>query len=246
MQFSSDEETAVCNLASIGLPTFVRPDKSFDFGKLHDVTMVVVHNLNCIIDCGQQVDVKAEISNQRHRAIGVGIQGLADTFMSMGFSFESSKAKELNLQIFQTIYHACLSASNAWARDKGSYSSFKGSPASLGELQFDMWNVSPPSYGLDWASLRAKIAVDGLANSLMVALMPTAGTTQITGFTESIEPLHRYRFNPHYTAFAIFNIRTAASSSLDEFCQANTKSSARGWFLNWSPSAYGPMKCVCG
>lgn len=205
MQYSSDEETAICILASIGLPTSVQPDKSFDFSKLYDVSMIILWNLNLIIDSGQHVNAKAQLSNQRHQAIGVGIQGLADKFMAMGVPFESTNAKELNLHISQMIYHACLTASNTWARDKGSYSSFKGLPASLGVLQFDMWEVTPPSYRLDWELLWENIIADGFANSLMIVLMPTAGTTQITGFSESFAPLHRYHFGTPSNNFVAYH-----------------------------------------
>ena len=229
LEYSDEKETAVCNLASIALPTFVNIEmKMFDYDKLHEVTKVVTNNLNKVIDINFYPTEKTQRSNMKHRPIGIGIQGLADTFVLLDIPFHSEEAKEINKQIFETIYHAALERSNEisierkkillqpglrhvdisemvnqWDYDAifnkkykdfhldnpylGSYSSFEGSPASQGILQFDMWDVSP-SERYDWASLKKSIIDHGLRNSLLVAPMPTATTSQILGFNECFEP----------------------------------------------------------
>jgi ribonucleoside-diphosphate reductase alpha subunit len=194
VEYSDEKETAVCNLASIGLPTFIVTDpitneKTFDFEKLHAVTRVVTYNLNRIIDVNYYPTEKTRKSNMRHRPIGIGVQGLADVFMTMNLSFTCDRAKELNVQIFETIYHAALTESCAISQIDGPYSTFAGSPASQGILQFDMWNVDPTSERYDWDTLKAEIREKGLRNSLLVAPMPTASTSQILGFNECIEPI---------------------------------------------------------
>jgi ribonucleoside-diphosphate reductase alpha subunit len=194
IEYSDEKETAVCNLASVALPTFVvaaatdDTPAAFDFEKLHAVTRTVTYNLNRIIDVNYYPTEKTRKSNMRHRPIGIGVQGLADVFMLMGLSFTSDRAKELNVQIFETIYHAALTESCAIAVVEGPYSTFAGSPASQGILQFDMWNVAP-STRYDWAALKSEIQEKGLRNSLLVAPMPTASTSQILGFNECIEPI---------------------------------------------------------
>ena len=214
MEYTSPDESAVCNLASIGLSKFVKEDKTFDYDKLHEVTKVVAENLNKVIDINFYPTDKTRISNMKHRPIGIGVQGLADTFALMDIPFHSNGAKEVNKQIFETIYHASLEKSMEIARDRsiimkekgilydnqyeyedkirdksfcGAYSSFEGSPMSKGIFQFDMWNVTPSSK-YDWTSLRKEIVQYGIRNSLSVAPMPTASTAQILGNNECFEP----------------------------------------------------------
>lgn len=151
------------------------------------MTKVVTRNLNKIIDINYYPVPEAERSNLRHRPIGLGVQGLADAFMLMRYPFDSDEAKKLNVQIFETIYHAALEASCELAAEKGPYATYEGSPASQGILQYDMWGVTPSSLW-DWAALKEKIAKHGLRNSLLVAPMPTASTSQILGFNECFEP----------------------------------------------------------
>jgi ribonucleoside-diphosphate reductase alpha chain len=228
LEYSDDKETAVCNLASIGLPSFVDPTtKQFDYDKLHMVTKVVTNNLNKVIDVNYYPTEKTKISNLKHRPIGIGVQGLADTFILMDIPFHSEEAKEVNTLIFETIYHAALEKSNEIAIERskkiqlllqgnrykmleevnpydyellpprqnidvnllGTYSSFIGSPASKGILQFDLWGVKPSSSRYNWTELKESIMNHGLRNSLLVAPMPTASTSQILGYNECFEPL---------------------------------------------------------
>jgi ribonucleoside-diphosphate reductase alpha subunit len=186
MEYSDDKETAVCNLASIGLPTFVE-NGVFNYEKLHEVVKVIVKNLNNVIDVNFYPTDKTKLSNMRHRPVGIGVQGLADAFVLMDLAFHSDGAKDVNQKIFETIYHAALERSWELAVRDGAYESFAGSPASKGSLQFDMWSVAP-SDRYDWAALKAAIVRDGLRNSLLVAPMPTASTSQILGFNECFEP----------------------------------------------------------
>jgi len=225
IEYSDKDESAVCNLASIALPTFIDNTNppTFNFEKLHEVTKIVTFNLNRVIDVNFYPTEKTRRSNMRHRPIGIGVQGLADTFIMLGFAFASEEARQLNRDIFETIYHAALERSceiaqkraneikflvdslqrdkimdmvgeyeyNTLTRNKimmGAYSSFEGSPASKGILQFDMWGVEPSSR-YDWAGLKNNIKLYGLRNSLLVAPMPTASTSQILGFNECIEPI---------------------------------------------------------
>lgn len=189
VEYSSPDETAVCNLASIGLPMFVDPiTKTFDFALLHKVAGIATKNLNRVIDVNYYPTEKTRRSNLRHRPIGIGVQGLADTFIQMDLAFASDEAKLLNKQIFETIYHAAVEKSVELARVEGAYESFAGSPASQGILQFDMWNVEP-SDRYDWNALKENLKIHGMRNSLLVAPMPTASTSQILGFNECIEPL---------------------------------------------------------
>jgi ribonucleotide reductase alpha subunit len=234
LEFSDDKETAVCNLASIALPSFVDPlTKSFDYAKLHAVTKVVTNNLNKVIDINFYPTEKTKTSNFRHRPIGIGVQGLADAFILLDIAFHSIQAKEVNRSIFETMYHAALEKSNELAIERfinkkydfdflkkqlemnslnfcdltdfdfikeeieklhdercGSYSSFIGSPASQGILQYDMWqNFAGLSNRYDWTKLKSSIVQYGLRNSLLIAPMPTASTSQILGFNECFEPL---------------------------------------------------------
>jgi ribonucleoside-diphosphate reductase subunit M1 len=259
IEYSDSKETAVCNLASLGLTMFVKEDKTFDYDKLYEVTQVVTNNLNNVIDINYYPTPKTMRSNFKHRPIGIGVQGLADVFFKMDLPFISEQAKEINIKIFETIYYASLEKSmllakerfkamkflkqqyelNNWtfisdedecreyniynvtdasilasiSNDKiidealktvnpikaeienldllylGAYSSFKGSPASFGQLQFDLWNVSPTPGRYDWASLKENIMTYGIRNSLLVAPMPTASTSQILGNNECFEPI---------------------------------------------------------
>jgi ribonucleotide reductase alpha subunit len=223
IEYSDDKETAVCNLASIALPGFVdEKTKQFNYEKLHEVTKVVTNNLNKVIDINFYPTEKTKRSNFKHRPIGIGIQGLADTFVLMDIPFHSDEAKEINKLIFETIYHAALEKSNEISVNRteqikqlmngsrsnlldfvseyeyqcirrnnqdllGAYTSFEDSPSSKGILQFDMWGVTP-SARYDWVSLKQSIIHYGLRNSLLVAPMPTASTSQILGFNECFEP----------------------------------------------------------
>jgi len=189
MEYSDGNETAVCNLASIALNQFVTSNQTFDFDKLHEVTQVVTENLNNVIDINYYPTNKTSISNMSHRPIGIGVQGLADTFMLMDFAFTSNEASTLNRRIFETMYHAALTASCKLAEKHGYYKSFVGSPASQGILQYDMWNIQPEPNRYDWNDLKAKIIKHGLRNSLLLAPMPTASTSQILGNTECFEPI---------------------------------------------------------
>jgi len=189
IQYSDDKETAVCNLASIALNKFVTVDKMFDYDLLHSVAKVVTYNLNQVIDVNYYPTEKTRTSNMRHRPIGMGVQGLADTFMMMDFAFNSSEAKQLNANIFETIYHAALEASVELSKLNGPYDTFKGSPASKGVLQFDMWNVDPGNFRYNWTEMKASVMKHGIRNSLLVAPMPTASTSQILGNNEAFEPI---------------------------------------------------------
>merc|ERR1712217_649895 len=189
IEYTSPDEVAVCNLASIALPTFVHSlGDSYDFDGLYQVTKVATRNLNKVIDRNYYPIIEARNSNMRHRPIGLGVQGLADAFLLMRLPFESEAAKRLNEDIFETIYFAACEASCELAAENGAYETFVGSPASEGKLQFDFWGRKPRSGRWDWAALKSKIAEHGLRNSLLVAPMPTASTAQILGNNESFEP----------------------------------------------------------
>jgi ribonucleoside-diphosphate reductase subunit M1 len=188
IEYTAPDEVAVCNLASMALPTYVDMNNGvYDFNRLHEVVQVVVRNLNRIIERNHYPIPEAYKSNMRHRPIGLGVQGLADTFLALRMPFESDEAKKLNIQIFETIYHAGLTASCDLAKQLGPYETYAGSPASQGELQYDLWGKEPTDLW-DWASLKEKIAEHGIRNSLLVAPMPTASTSQILGFNECFEP----------------------------------------------------------
>jgi ribonucleoside-diphosphate reductase alpha subunit len=186
IEFTAPDEIAVCNLASLALPSFVSEGR-FDFERLCEVTRVVTRNLNKVIDINYYPVEEARRSNLRHRPIGIGVQGLADAFIMLRLPWETDEARRLNRDIFETIYFAALSASCELAARDGAYESFAGSPVSKGVLQFDMWGVEPSSRW-DWGALRAAIAKHGVRNSLLVAPMPTASTSQILGFNECFEP----------------------------------------------------------
>ena len=202
-EYSDEDETAVCNLASIALPAFIKDaddgssNKVFDYDKLHSVTQTVTYNLNKIIDVNFYPTDKTKRSNMRHRPIGIGVQGLADVFMLLNIPFTSETARKINRNIFETIYHAALTQSIVLAKRDGAYETFDGSPASNGILQFDMWDVDPSEQEqrYDWSQLKEDIKIHGIRNSLLVAPMPTASTSQILGYNECIEPITSNIYN---------------------------------------------------
>ena len=192
MEYSSPDETAVCNLASIAVNTFVDEERStFDFEKLRQITKLVTRNLDNVIDATWYPTKRARESNFRHRPIGIGVQGLADVFAMLGYAFDSAEAKDLNVKIFENIYYAAVETSCELAKERGVYPSYEGSPASQGKLQFDMWREEGRNVEttLDWDKLkREKLSKYGMRHSYLMALMPTASTAQILGNNESIEP----------------------------------------------------------
>ncbi|APZ46450.1 ribonucleoside-diphosphate reductase subunit alpha [Polaribacter reichenbachii] len=194
MEYTAKDEVAVCNLASIALPMFVSErengEKYFNHKKLYDVTKKVTRNLDTVIDANFYPVKEAENSNFRHRPVGLGIQGLADTFINLRLPFTSEEAKKLNQDIFETMYFAAVTSSMEIAKAKEPYSTFKGSPMSEGEFQFNMWGIKDDelSGNWDWAKLRTQVMKHGVRNSLLVAPMPTASTSQILGNNEAFEP----------------------------------------------------------
>ena len=206
VEYSSPEETAVCNLASIALPSYVDvKNRQFNFKKLREVVKVVVRNLNRVIDINYYPTPETRTSNMRHRPVGLGVQGLADVFAMLRLAWESDKALELNQLIFENMYYAAVESSCEVAEKDGAYSSFEGSPMSKGIFQYDMWGVEPitlndlpvhcqslvddeKDFKLDWEGLKERVKKVGVRNSLLVAPMPTASTSQILGFNECIEP----------------------------------------------------------
>ncbi len=189
IEYSDKNETAVCNLASLALPAFVQ-EGTFDFEALRNVTKVAIRNLNRVIDINFYPTPETRTSNMRHRPVGLGCQGLADVFAMLGLPWESDEAAQLNQLIFEHMYYASVQASTELAKDQGSYETFQGSPASKGQLQPDLWGITPLTEkdgSLDWNALRAN-AKEGLRNSLLLAPMPTASTSQILGFNECFEP----------------------------------------------------------
>jgi ribonucleoside-diphosphate reductase alpha chain len=220
LEYTDKDETAVCNLASIALPKYVviptgkvrEKDKKlrkFDFQKLYEVTYQATVNLNQVIDVNYYPTPETAKSNFRHRPIGLGVQGLADTFAMMGMPFESEEARKLNKDVFETIYFAALTASKDLAIKDGAYETFKGSPASEGQLQYDLWGLTESDLsGLwDYTSLKEEIKTHGLRNSLLVAPMPTASTAQILGNNECFEPFtaNLYKRNTLSGEYAIMN-----------------------------------------
>jgi ribonucleoside-diphosphate reductase alpha chain len=199
VEYTSPDEVAVCNLASISLKKFVKEDGTtgldgFDHQRLYEVTRVVTRNLNKVIDINYYPVKEAKNSNMRHRPVGIGIQGLADTFMELRMPYQSPEAKQLNSEIFETIYFAAMTMSKDLAIEEGPYETFPGSPVSKGVLQPDMWGVTP-SPRWDWAKLREDVKTHGVRNSLLVAPMPTASTAQILGNNESFEPYTSNMYN---------------------------------------------------
>jgi ribonucleoside-diphosphate reductase alpha chain len=189
IEYSDSKETAVCNLASIALPKFIIPGKKpkYDFNALKDIAYTCTFNLNRVIDVNYYPTKETKASNFKHRPIGIGVQGLADTFAIMKIAFDSEEAKQLDRDIFETIYYGAMEASVDLAEKEGAYESFNGSPLSQGLFQFDLWNEKP-SDRWDWESLRARVIKSGARNSLLLAPMPTASTSQILGNTECFEP----------------------------------------------------------
>jgi ribonucleoside-diphosphate reductase alpha chain len=188
MEYTSKDEVAVCNLASIALNKFVNENGEFDHKKLYEITKVVTRNLNRVIDVNYYPIPEARYSNMKHRPIGIGVQGLADTFMLLNMPFESPAARKLNKEIFETIYYSAMETSMEEAIVDGPYESFPGSPVSKGIFQFDMWGVEPDSGRWDWYELKQKVRKNGIRNSLLVAPMPTASTSQILGNNECFDP----------------------------------------------------------
>ncbi len=192
IEYTAPDEVAVCNLASIALPKFVEAGEDgllrFDHQKLYEITKVATRNLNKVIDINYYPVEEARKSNFRHRPIGLGVQGLADAFILLRMPFDSIEAKGLNEDIFETIYYAAVETSMELAKIHGTYETYEGSPASKGTLQFDMWGVTPKSGRYDWDSLKEKVKKFGMRNSLLVAPMPTASTSQILGNNECFEP----------------------------------------------------------
>lgn len=214
LEYTSADEVAVCNLASIALPAFVKcegEEKSYNFQRLYEVTKVATNNLNKVIDRNYYPVEEARRSNMKHRPIGLGVQGLADTFLMLRFPFESESARKLNEDIFETIYFAACEASCELAEREGPYETFAGSPASKGLLQFDLWGRKPKRGCWDWTGLKERIAKHGLRNSLLVAPMPTASTAQIL---ETMNPSSRTH-----------RISTCAGS-----CPASSYRSTSTWF----------------
>jgi len=192
LEYSAPDETAVCNLASIGLPMYVdAKSKKFNYEKLRQVVKVAIRNLNRVIDINYYPTPETKNSNMRHRPVGLGVQGLADVFALMRVPWESDKAVDLNQRIFEHIYYAAVESSCEVAERDGPYSTYEGSPMSKGQFQYDMWSITPITEKdgtLNWASLKEKVAKYGVRNSLLMAPMPTASTSQILGFNECIEP----------------------------------------------------------
>ena len=203
IQYSDKDETAVCNLASISLTAFVK--KTFDYEELHRITKIVTKNLDRIIDINEYPTEKAKRSNMRHRPIGIGVQGLADVFFKLNLPFTSLEAFEINKNIFETLYHASMEASLELAIVHGPYETFEGSPLSQGKFQFDLWNIKATRY--DWETLRINVMKHGVRNSLLMAPMPTASTSQILGNIECIEPItsHLYTRRTLAGEFVVMN-----------------------------------------
>jgi ribonucleoside-diphosphate reductase alpha chain len=188
IEYTAPDEVAVCNLASIALPKFVTDDGKFDHDKLHEITKVATRNLNKVIDINYYPVEEARKSNMRHRPIGLGVQGLADAFILLRMPFDSEEARGLNKDIFETIYFAAMEASMEESKKYGPYETFKGSPVSKGIFQFDMWGITPSSGRWNWDKLKQEVKQHGVRNSLLVAPMPTASTSQILGNNECFEP----------------------------------------------------------
>jgi ribonucleoside-diphosphate reductase alpha chain len=206
MEYTDFRETAVCNLGSISLTKFVREDRTYDYEALRHYTAILARNLDIVIDRNYYPTPECKASNMRHRPIGIGVQGLADVFAKMKITWGSPEAADINRRIFEHIYYSSVHTSYNIAVDKGSYPSFEGSPASKGILQPDLWRVNPLSTDLDWPGLRQKVQ-KGLRNSLSIALMPTASTSQILGNNECFEPFTSNLYVRHVLAgdFIVIN-----------------------------------------
>ncbi|RZK46862.1 MAG: ribonucleoside-diphosphate reductase subunit alpha, partial [Pedobacter sp.] len=206
IEYTAPDEVAVCNLASISLPRFVVDGKRFDFQKLYEISKIVARNLNKVIDGNYYPLPEAENSNKRHRPIGIGVQGLADAFMLLRLPFESEEAAILNRDIFETIYFGAMEASMELAKENGAYETFRGSPLSEGKFQFDLWNTTPTDRW-NWEGLRKDVVEFGVRNSLLLAPMPTASTSQILGNNECFEPYTSNVYNRRVLSgeFAVVN-----------------------------------------
>jgi ribonucleoside-diphosphate reductase alpha chain len=206
MEYTDFRETAVCNLGSISLTKFVKDDRTYDYEALRHYTAILARNLDIVIDRNYYPTPECKASNMRHRPIGIGVQGLADVFAKMKITWGSPEAADINRRIFEHIYYSSIHTSYNIAVDKGSYPSFAGSPASKGTLQCDLWRVNPLSTDLDWPGLRQKVQ-KGLRNSLSIALMPTASTSQILGNNECFEPFTSNLYVRHVLAgdFIVIN-----------------------------------------
>jgi ribonucleotide reductase alpha subunit len=193
IEYSSSDESAVCNLASIALPAYVdQKKKIFNYEKLREVVKVAIKNLNRVIDINYYPTPETKNSNMRHRPVGLGVQGLADVFAMMRVPWESDKAADINQRIFEHMYYAAIEASSEIAEKEGTYSTYEGSPISKGHFQYDLWNVTPltdTDGTLNWSNLKEKVKKNGIRNSLLMAPMPTASTSQILGYTECFEPV---------------------------------------------------------
>lgn len=205
IEYTAADEVAVCNLASISLPRFI-DNGTFDFQKLYEISRIVTRNLNKVIDGNYYPVPEAENSNRRHRPVGIGVQGLADAFMLLRLPFDSEEAALLNRDIFETIYYGAMTASMELAKEQGAYETFKGSPLSEGKFQFDLWNVTPTDRW-DWEELRKDVMQYGVRNSLLLAPMPTASTSQILGNNECFEPYTSNVYNRRVLSgeFAVVN-----------------------------------------
>tara|TARA_Y100001938_G_scaffold37922_1_gene52304 strand:- start:1623 stop:3989 length:2367 start_codon:yes stop_codon:yes gene_type:complete len=217
MEYSSADEQAVCNLASIAVNKFVeiptgqvrsrdKEKRTYDFDQLEKCAHQIAYNLNRVIDINYYPTEETKRSNLKHRPIGIGIQGLADTFALMGFPFDSEEAKDMNKEIFAAIYHGAMRASTEIAKKEGSYETFKGSPLSKGKFQFDLWGAEPSTIW-DWEKLRKLVKKNGVRNSLLIAPMPTASTAQILGNNECFEPFtsNLYKRNTLGGEFVVIN-----------------------------------------
>jgi ribonucleoside-diphosphate reductase alpha chain len=207
MEYTTDDETAVCNLGSISLTKFVKDDRSYDYDALRRYTSILARNLDNVIDRNFYPTPETERSNMRHRPIGIGVQGLADVLAKMKLAWASDGAAEVNRRIFEHIYYAALSTSADLAVEKSEYPTFWESPAAEGILQPDMWRVTPLTEELGWTALRQKVKTNGLRNSLSIALMPTASTSQILGNNECFEPFTSNLYVRHVLAgdFMVLN-----------------------------------------
>lgn len=205
IEYTAPDEVAVCNLASISLPRFI-DGSNFDFKRLYEISKIITRNLNKVIDGNYYPLPEAENSNKRHRPVGIGVQGLADAFMLLRLPFESEEAAILNRDIFETIYFGAMEASMELAKENGAYETFKGSPLSEGKFQFDLWNVTPTDRW-NWDALRADVVKYGVRNSLLLAPMPTASTSQILGNNECFEPYTSNVYNRRVLSgeFAVVN-----------------------------------------
>ena len=209
VQYSSHMDTAVCTLASISLPRFVRDRNRFDFDAFHDVVKLAVRNTDRLLDCAIYPTAESACTVNTTRAIGVGVQGLADVFMAMKLPYDSQDARELNILIFETLYHASLDASCSVAQIHGPYPSWAGSPASTGNLYIDMWPAMPARQH-DFQALRERVTQYGLRNSVITAQMPTASTSYLLGNTPGVEPIARRVF-PHPASSLADRVFTATS-----------------------------------